>query len=95
MSFKSILEFHNPAIDALVAEVARQKDLLSVVRRALPEMLAQHTLSCVIHNATLLIYTDSAVWSSQLRFYNSAIMAEIRPFISEPIKMVQIRLSER
>ena len=93
MSFKSISEFHNRTIDKLVSEIDQQKNLLSVVRSVLPETLAQHTLRCVIHNATLLIYTDSAVWSSQLRFYNSAILAAILPIIAEPIKTIQIRLS--
>ena len=93
MSFKSISEFHNRTIDKLVFEIDQQNNLLSVVRSVLPKMLAQHTQRCVIHDATLLIYTDSAVWSSQLRFYNAVILAEIQLIVSEPIKTVQIRLS--
>lgn len=94
MSFKPVLAFHNQTIDKLVTQVAQQKDLLSVVQSVLPPNLAEHTLHCVIHDATLLLYTDAAVWSSQLRFHSSAILAAITPLFSQrPVKRVEIRLS--
>lgn len=93
MSFKSALEFHNRTIDKLVSEIEQQRSLLSVVRSVLPEILAQHTLHCVIHDTTLFIYTDASVWSSQLRFYNSTILVAIQKIVAEPIKTIQIRLS--
>jgi hypothetical protein len=86
--FKSVLDFHNQTLDKLVSRIDEQKDLLSIVKSALPETLAAHTLHCVIHDATLLVYTDAAVWSSQLRFYQSAILA----VIENRVKRVQIRL---
>ena len=91
--FKSALEFHNRAIDQLVTRVEQQKDLLSVVKSVLPENLAEHTLHCVIHETTLVIYMDAAVWSSQLRFYQAAILEAISPQVEKPITRVQIRLS--
>ncbi len=93
--FKSALEFHNQAIDKLVTRVEQQKDLLSLVKSVLPENLVEHTLHCVIHEATLLIYSDAAVWSSQLRFYQAAILSAISPFVEIPVKRVQIRLVKR
>ena len=94
MSFKPNLEFHNLAIDKLVEQVKQQQDLLSIVKRVLPENLAEHTLHCVIHDVTLLIYTDMAVWASQLRFYQETILATITPLVEKPIKRVQIRLQK-
>ncbi len=88
MSFKSALEFHNRTIDKLVTQVEQQQDLLSMVKSVLPEMLAEHTLHCVIHDTTLLIYSDAAVWSSQLRFYQAAILN----VVEQSVKRVQIRL---
>jgi hypothetical protein len=90
--FKSALEFHNRAIDKLVTRVEQQKDLLTVVQRVLPENLAEHTLHCMVHKATLLIYTDAAVWSSQLRFYQAAILTAISSLIQTPVKRIQTRL---
>lgn len=86
--FKSALEFHNQTIDKLVTRIDEQKDLLSMVKNVLPENLAAHTLHCVIHDATLIIYTDAAVWSSQLRFYQTAILA----IVENGVKRIQIRL---
>ena len=93
--FKSVLDFHNRAIDKLVTQVDQQKDLLSLVKSVLPENLGEHTLHCVIHEATLLIYSDAAVWSSQLRFYQAAILSAISSFAKIPVKCVQIRLVKR
>ena len=93
MSFKPVLEFHNRAIDKLVTQIEQQKDLLSIVKSALPENLASHTLHCVIHDTTLLIYADAAVWSSQLRFYQTVILEKISTVVESPVKRIQIRLS--
>lgn len=92
MSFKSALDFHNRTLDKLVTQVDQQKDLVSVVKSALPENLAEHTLHCVIHDATLLIYTDAAVWSSQLRFYQTKILDVVALQMRHPVLRVQIRL---
>jgi hypothetical protein len=86
--FKSALEFHNQTLDKLVTRLDEQKDLLSMVKSVLPENLAEHTLHCVIHDSTLLIYTDAAVWSSQLRFYQNTILA----IVEQGLKRIQIRL---
>lgn len=94
MDFKPIAAIRNRAIEKILAQIEQQQKLLSAVKKALPEPLAQHIENCVLHDATLVVYTDSAVWSSQLRFYNAVILAEIQPIISEPIKMVQIRLTK-
>lgn len=92
MSFKAVLEFHNRSIDKLFSQVEQQKDLLSVVKSVLPDDLAEHTVHCVTHDTTLLLYTDAAVWSSQLRFYNTAILNVIAPLFSNPIQRITTRL---
>lgn len=92
MSFKPILAFHNRAIDKLVTQVDLQKDLLVVVQNVLPDNLAAHTLQCVIHGTTLLIYTDAAVWSSQLRFYQNAMLEAVTLQFQKNLLRVQIRL---
>jgi hypothetical protein len=92
MSFKSVLEFHNQTIDKLVSEIEQQKNLLLIVKSALPENLVEHTLHCVIHGATLFVYTDAAVWSSQLRFYQNAMLIAVSSQIQTSVTHVQIRL---
>lgn len=92
MSFKPALEFHNRTIDKLVTEVEQQKDLLLIVKSALPTNLAEHTLHSVVHDETLFIYTDAAIWSSQLRFYQNTILTVVSSSIQNSIKRIQIRL---
>jgi len=43
----------------------------------LPADLAEHIYCCLIKDNKLLVYTDSAAWASQLRFYNAALLANI------------------
>lgn len=92
MSFKPILEFHNRTIDKLVTRIEQQQDLLSMVCEVLPEELAKNVSCCVIHNTTLLVYTNTAVWASKLRFYQAAILKVITPVIEKPVTRIQIRL---
>ena len=92
MSFKSIDTFHNYAIDQLTAKLSQQHDLLSIIQRVLPDELATHALHCVAHNTTLMIYTDSAVWSSQLRFHKAAMLAAAATHTTPALTNVQIRL---
>lgn len=95
MSFKPISEFHSQTLDKLFLQVEKQKDLLSIVKNALPEHLSERILNCVIHDETLLIYSDAAIWASQLRFYQSAILEATSSFIDFPITRVKVRLANR
>ncbi len=94
MSFKPILEFHNQAIDKLVTRIEQQKDLLSIVQRVLPANLAEHLLHCVLHDTTLLLYTDASVWASQLRFYSPTVLTAITPSVLQPVNRIEIRISK-
>lgn len=94
MSFKPALEFHNQTLDKLVSQIEQQKDLLSIVQSVLPVELANQIVCCVVHEETLFIYTTAAVWSSQLRFYQVAILNIVIKHEYEMIKRVQIRLTK-
>lgn len=91
MSFKSISDFHNQTLDKIVETIGQQKNLLSLVRQALPDELAINVVSCAIRDDTLIIYTHAAAWASQLRFYQTAILDAVKPSITT-LKRVQIRL---
>ena len=92
MSFKSVDTFHNYAIDQLTAKLTQQQDLLSTIQRVLPEDLAAHVVHCVAHNTTLMVYSDAAVWSSQLRFHKVAMLAAAATQTAPALTNVQIRL---
>jgi hypothetical protein len=58
----------------------------------LPDNLAKQTKHCLIKERKLLIYTDSAVWATQLRFYNTTILASVTTQNTAPIESLQIKV---
>ncbi|MDD5579119.1 MAG: DciA family protein [Methylobacter sp.] len=90
--FKAALAFPNRTIVNLYSQVEHQKLLLQVIRTVLPETLAKYARHCVINNKKLLIYTDSANWASQLRFYNTEILAAIPLLTRQSIEVMQIKI---
>lgn len=58
----------------------------------MPEVLAKYARHCVINDKKLLIYTDSATWASQLRFYNKTILAALPPPLKQSVEVMQIRI---
>ncbi len=90
--FKAALSFPNRTIAHFYSQIEQQKQVLQRIHAVLPITLAEHALHCVINGKKLLIYTDTAAWASQLRFYNSAILAAIAPVTRESISIMQIKV---
>lgn len=82
-SFQSQIPRH------LWQQLALQKKILHEVRALLPDTLAKQVCHCLISDDKLLIYTDSAVWATQLRFYQTKIQAAFQTLVSS----VHIRLT--
>lgn len=55
-------------------QMNQQLLLLGRIRNELPLPLANHLLHCVANQKKLTIYTDSAVWATQLRFHTDQIL---------------------
>lgn len=89
--FKPALANPNRAIAFLYARVEQQKKMLLQIKTALPKTLAEHTLHCVANDKKLSLYTDSAVWATQLRFYKTVIIEAIAP-ITPNIEILQIKI---
>jgi hypothetical protein len=92
ISFKAALSFPNRAIAHFYSRIEQQKQVLQCIRTVLPATLAEHALHCVINGKKLLVYTDTATWASQLRFYNNAILSAIAPITREPVSIMQIKV---
>lgn len=92
MSFKSVLEFHNQTLDQLRAQTALQQDLLARVRSVLPDNLNSHVHHCIVRGQSLILYTDSAVWASQLRFYSKALLSGMSSWCHHPLEQLQVKL---
>ena len=91
-SFKAALSFPNRTIAHFYSQIEQQKQVLLRIHQVLPVAMAEHALHCVINGKKLLVYTDTAAWASQLRFYNSAILAAIAPVTRESVSIMQIKV---
>lgn len=91
-AFKSALSFPSRSMDQWVVQIKQQKQILKTLRTVLPETLSQHLHHCVINGKKLMIYTDSAAWASQLRFYDKALLAAIAPLTTQSVSIVQFKL---
>ena len=74
------------------SQIEQQRRILQCIQAVLPEALAKQVRHCLIRDKKLLIYTDSAAWASQLRFYNSAILAAIESLTRSPVEILQIKI---
>lgn len=91
-TFQIPLSFQNRLFGFYVNQIAQQRQMLQNVRKGLPDNLAKHACHCLVSNGTLLLFTDSAIWASQLRFYNKAILANIAPVTQEIVQKMQIKV---
>ncbi len=62
------------------------------IQAVLPDALAKQVRHCLIRDKKLLVYTDSAAWASQLRFYNCAMLAAIEPLTRASVEIMQIKI---
>lgn len=91
-SFNAPLSRQNRTITYYRQQIEQQKRLLQHIQAALPPTLAKQLRHCLIKDKKLLLYTDSAIWASQLRFYNKIILASVSRPSRETIETVQIRI---
>ena len=91
-SFKMSLSFKNRTMAYFYSQIEQQQRILQCIRSVLPETLAKQVRHCLIRDKKLLVYTDSAAWASQLRFYNSTMLAAIAPLTRAPVEVMQIKI---
>ena len=90
--FEAPLAYQNSTINSLLNQLEYQKKILLLIKALLPEPLAQHALHGLIKDHSLIIYTDAAIWATQLRFYNQALLNDLTTAYSKPLKELKIKL---
>lgn len=91
-SFKTALSFSNRSFDHLDSKIKLQKELLQSIRKVLPDALAKHVQHSLLTGNKLLIYTDSAAWATQLRFYHQKLLAAAVSLSKNSATSVQIKI---
>ena len=90
--FRSALDFEGRSLAVCLEKIAEQNQLLRIVRTALPPSIAEHASHCVVSGARLLIYTASAAWASQIRFYQEAILNKLQQSGQQKITRIQVKV---
>jgi hypothetical protein len=75
--FKLALTHQNKILVHYKSQLQQQQLLLDIIRAVLPEPLKSHACYCVMANRGVSVYTPSAVWASQLRFYTNTLLDAI------------------
>ena len=91
--FKSALDFPGRQLALSLAIIAEQKKLLAVVRTALPPEIAENIQHCVCSGSRMLVYTATASWASQIRFYSVDIVNKLAVSGQQNIKSLQVRIT--
>lgn len=89
---KPILAYPNKTIALLCLQIKQQLNTLEQIKAVLPKDLASHALHCILNNKKLLIYTDSAIWASQLRFYGKTMLTAIETATPAPVSVLQVKV---
>ena len=90
--FRSALDFDSRSLALCLETIAEQNQLLSIVGTALPTSIAEHVNHCVLSGNCLLIYTESAAWASQIRFFQQAILSKLHDSGQAKITLVRIKV---
>ena len=93
-AFKNALGFSNRTTVQFQLTIEKHQKILQVIRLSLPETLANEARDCVIKDTKLLIFTASAAWASQLRFYSQAIRTAVNSKCNENIDNIQLKVLE-
>jgi hypothetical protein len=66
------------ALVLLQDSVSKQNASLELVRSLLPDQLKPHCLAALIKNRRLVLFTDSPVWASRLRYFSRDLSNRLR-----------------
>jgi len=92
MAFKPALTHHNRTTALLQVVIEKQGKILRTIQAVLPEKLASEVKGCVIKETKLLVYADSAIWSSQLRFFSQSMQEAANTVCDDKIDKIQIKV---
>ena len=91
-TFKASLVFKNRIMAYFSNQLEQQHRILQKIQTVLPEALAKQTRHCLLRERKLIIYTDSAAWATQLRFYNRAMTDAVMTLTKTPIESLKIKI---
>lgn len=93
-NFKSALSLQERILAKLKQQLWQQEQLLQRLKEALPENLREFAIYAVLRGQQITLFTHSAAYASQMRFYSKQLQASIsqQPELSH-ITHITVRLS--
>ncbi len=83
----------NKVLNYYQIQLHQQRVMLGIIKSALPDALKERASHCVANHNKICIYTTSAAWASQLRFYANDMLAALHQRHDHThFESVQIRL---
>ncbi len=91
-TFKTVDKYSSKILAYYQQKIKQQQHLLTIIKDSLPKLLTEHVLYCTISTNKLIIYTDSAMWSSQLHFYQQTMLNALINTNLIEISLVKIKI---
>ena len=91
-SFKAVQGYKEKILARYAYRISVHSKLLQIIKSALPASLSPHAILCVASERKVSLYTDSAAWSSQLRFYNQTMLKAIISSNQGDYETIQIKI---
>ena len=91
-SFRSILNYPQQLFVIYQQKINLHTQLLALIKSALPAPLAKHACYCVQNGTKLVVFTDAASWSSQLRFFQQPILAKMHAHGHKELTTMNIKV---
>lgn len=91
-AFKPALSYGPVHLTHYMAVMEQQRQLLDLVRSAVPQELALHIVHTLLSDLRLVVYTHSANWASQIRFYDELILNKLQASGQQKIRKLQVKL---
>lgn len=81
----------NSVLASIGATLELHRRTLKAIQRVLPDFLAAHCQDCVVKPNRLIIYSDSPLFTSQLRFYVPQLQTRLASEQGLSFREIQIR----
>lgn len=81
-----------PSFGKLLTQANLHAAILRRLRQALPGFLADHCLACVAREDCVVVYTDAAVWATQLRFTLPTALPQLRAGFDGNWQRIQVKI---
>jgi hypothetical protein len=77
-SVTQVMKAKHSTLSNLLQRLKNHADLLKLAKQSLPSPLSENCIGCCYKQSTLILYSRSAIWISQLRFYKTSLLETIQ-----------------